>query len=100
MIKEYIAYLKDNPNHLWFKAKLFGWGWTSATWQGWLSVVIYLVIVLFLSSRINNPSSVKKTFFTFLLPLIFLTTAFIILAIKQGEKPKWSLGLPKPKKSS
>ena len=27
MIKEYIAYLKDNPQGYWFKARLYGWGW-------------------------------------------------------------------------
>ena len=27
MLKQYIAYLKDNPQGYWFKAKLYGWGW-------------------------------------------------------------------------
>ena len=30
MIKEYIAYLKDNPQGYWFKARLYGWGWAPA----------------------------------------------------------------------
>lgn len=100
MIKEYINYLKDNPKHLWFKAKLFGWGWTPATWQGWITLIIYLVLVFFISSQINESINTEKVIFTFILPLIILTAAFIILVVKKGEKPKWSWGLPKDKKSS
>jgi len=40
MIKEYIAYLKDNPQGYWFKAKLYGWGWDPAIWQGWLVLLV------------------------------------------------------------
>ncbi len=27
MIKKYLNYIKDNPEHYWFKAKIYGWGW-------------------------------------------------------------------------
>jgi len=36
MLKKYIAYLKDNPKRYWFKAKMYGWGWTPVKWQDWL----------------------------------------------------------------
>ena len=45
MIKECIAYLKDNPRGYWFKAKLYGWGWVPVKWQGWLGVVIGIAIL-------------------------------------------------------
>ncbi|HZX50161.1 MAG TPA: hypothetical protein VFE94_03385 [Candidatus Paceibacterota bacterium] len=35
---DYIAYAKDNPKGHWFKRKLFGWGWTPVTRQGWAVV--------------------------------------------------------------
>ncbi|NCT55451.1 hypothetical protein GW755_01255 [bacterium] len=95
MIKEYINYLRDNPKHLWFKRKLFGWGWTPVTWQGWLLVAVYLTVVLFLSSKINAQSSVIDTVYYLWLPIIFFTFIFIVIAIKKGEKPKWNWGLPK-----
>lgn len=44
MLKEYLEYLKDNPKHLWFKRKLYGWGWVPVRWQGWLVRQIDYVI--------------------------------------------------------
>ena len=46
MIKEYVSYLKDNPNGYWFKRKLYGWGWTPATWQGWFAIGVYVLLIL------------------------------------------------------
>jgi hypothetical protein len=28
MVKEYINYIKNNPEDHWFKTKLYDWGWT------------------------------------------------------------------------
>jgi len=59
MVKEYIAYLKDNPparnafsladaggEHLWFKRKLYGWGWVPVRWQGWLVIIVGIAILI------------------------------------------------------
>ena len=45
MIKEYIAYLKDNLKRYWFKSKLYGWGWVPVKWQGWLVVARGALVV-------------------------------------------------------
>jgi len=29
----------------WFGRKKFGWGWGPATWQGWLTVAVYGLVV-------------------------------------------------------
>lgn len=92
MIKEYIAYLKDNPQHLWFKRKLYGWGWTPATWQGWLIVGMYILIVIGLAFAINENSSLHEVVLTFILPVVLLTSTLIFTCYKFGEKPKWQWG--------
>ncbi len=46
MLQKYLSYLRDNPQKLWFKRKLYGWGWTPATWQGWFVTLSYIVLVL------------------------------------------------------
>ena len=46
MLKEYISYLKDNPQNLWFKRKLYGWGWVPVRWQGWFVVAIAVAIIV------------------------------------------------------
>lgn len=102
MLKKYIAYLKDNPKDYWFKAKLYGWGWTPAKWQGWCVVFIYILLILSLvltreEAIPGNPDS-GSNFLTFALPIIVLTVLLIIVAYKKGEKPRWQWGLPKERK--
>jgi len=99
MLKEYIAYLKDNPNGYWFKRKLYGWGWTPVKWQGWLIILIYILLILSLvlireDAIPGNPDSGSNSL-TFALPIIVLTILLIIVAYKKGEKPRWQWGLPK-----
>lgn len=102
MLKRYIAYLKDNPERFWFKRKLFGFGWTPATWQGWLITLVYLVVVLalalILTLTVDENSSGREIMFTFFLPLVFITTLFIRIAYKKGEKPRWQWGSPRRSK--
>lgn len=95
MIKEYIAYLKDNPKHYWFRAKLYGWGWTPARWQGWLVLVVYIAALAGLSLTIDEKLPPREVTLTFLLPVALLTIALIYICYKTGEKPRWQWGPPR-----
>lgn len=95
MIKEYVSYLKDNPNGYWFKRKLYGWGWTPATWQGWFIMGAYLLCILGFAFTIDENSPTREVVFTFLLPVVILTIALLRICYKKGESPKWQWGLPK-----
>ncbi|MDQ5950380.1 MAG: hypothetical protein QG585_322 [Patescibacteria group bacterium] len=92
MFKKYITYIKDNPEKLWFKRKLYGWGWTPATWQGWLCTFLYVIFVLGFALTVDENSPPSEIVFTFLLPFVLLTGAFIRIAYKKGEKPRWQWG--------
>jgi len=97
IFQKYIAYLKDNPNHYWFRRKVFGWGWTPATWQGWLVTAVFVALLLAFALTIDENSSGREIVFTFLLPIVLLTVAMIRIAYRKGEKPKWQWGFPKDK---
>ncbi len=102
MIKEYIKYLKDNPQGYWFKAKLYGWGWVPVKWQGWCVILAYVLLLLTLiisreKDIPGNPDS-GSNFLTFALPIIILTILLVIIAYKKGEKPRWQWGSPNEKK--
>lgn len=91
MIKEHINYSKDDSENHWFKAKLYGWGWTPVKWQGWLVILAYvaLIVTLVLTREQDipgNPDS-GSNFLTFALPIIVLTTLLIFICYKKGEKP-------------
>ncbi|MFA6158194.1 MAG: hypothetical protein WC763_01000 [Candidatus Paceibacterota bacterium] len=99
MIKEYIKYLKDNPQGYWFKAKLYGWGWVPVKWQGWFVVFLYILLISILvlireKDMPGNPDSGSNAL-TFALPIIALTTLLLVLAYRKGEKPRWQWGPPK-----
>ncbi len=99
MLKEYINYSKDNPEGYWFKAKIYGWGWTTAKWQGWLVLSVYIILIsslIFMREEAipGNPDS-GSNFLTFALPIILLTALLIIICYKKGEKPRWRWGFPK-----
>lgn len=98
MFKAYIDYIRDNPQHYWFKRKWYGWGWTPATWQGWLLTLGYVASLILFSLTIDDQSPPREVFFTFLLPILFLTILFIRIAYKKGETPKWQWGSPQDTK--
>jgi hypothetical protein len=88
----YLKYAHDNPNHLWFKRKLFGWGWTPVTWQGWLVIAVYIALVILFAMTINDNSPPREVAFTFVLPVVLLTVLLIRIAYRKGEKLGWEWG--------
>ena len=100
MIKEYLAYVRDNPKGYWFKAKLYGWGWVPVRWQGWAVIAVYIAAVAFFAFTIDETSPVQEVMFTFLLPITLLTFVLIRICYKTGEKPRWQWGPPDKDKSA
>jgi drug/metabolite transporter (DMT)-like permease len=92
MISLYIPYAKDNPKNLWFKRKLYGWGWTPVTWQGWLATLVYVGLAVLFALTIDENSPPQEVVFTFVIPVVLLTIAFIRVAYKKGESPRWQWG--------
>src|SRR3989338_4739781 len=93
MFKEYLAYLRDNPEHYWFKRKLYGWGWVPVMWQGWAAIGLWLISVAFFALTLDENSPPREVAFTFILPILFLTILLIRVCYKKGEKPRWQWGL-------
>lgn len=95
MIQEHLTYIRDNPKGYWFKRKLYGWGWTPVTWQGWIVIFVYVALVFLFASNIDDTSPVREVIFTFILPVTALTIVLLRICYRKGEKPKWQWGLPK-----
>lgn len=91
MIKEYINYLKDNPQGYWFKAKVYGWGWVPVKWQGWFVLVIALAIAfagVYVGDTDGAPGAA-------LLGFLLMLALIFIFGYWKGEKPRWQWGPPK-----
>ena len=90
MLKEFIAYHKDNPNHYWFRAKLFGWGWVPVRWQGWL-VTLLGVGVLLLSGYVAEVDDAPGAL---IIGIVLMLLILIPFCYWKGEKPRWQWGVP------
>jgi len=96
MYKEYLAYLKDNPNGYWFRRKLYGWGWTPATWQGWVILALYLGVIVFTLRRVGTGTYSENDIpVDLIVPIAFATFILLLICLIKGEKPKWQWGIPK-----
>lgn len=82
----------NTPRKLWFKRKLYGWGWTPCTWQGWVSVLVFIVLVYCLFLQLNEQSTGVFVLTHFTIPVFVLVMLFIWLGYAKGEKPRWQWG--------
>lgn len=96
MLKQYIEYFKDNPHGLWFKRKLYGWGWTPVRWQGWAVLAAYLLVLWYIFRDVDRAShSGSDTLIGFSAPFVVATVILIYICYKKGESPRWQWGPPK-----
>ena len=60
MLQKYLSYMRDNPEGYWFKAKLYGWGWTPVTWQGFSVTLGYIALVFLFA--LGETTAILKLF--------------------------------------
>src|SRR3989344_9129928 len=93
LFKKYISYIQNNPKNLWFKRKLYGWGWTPVMWQGWAVVLIFIGFVLYLGFSLPRDGQASPiAMFWFFAKLAIAVGLLIFICYKKGEKPKWQWG--------
>ena len=70
----------------WFRRKLYGYGWTPVSWEGWLVLLIWVGLFTFGVAKMDH-EGMKN------LVIIFLMTGVLIyICYKKGERPKWQWG--------
>ncbi len=78
---------------LWFKAKNYGYGWYPCSWQGWIIIAVYVLLLLFVFRIIDvNSHSVSDTLIGIIIPFLVLTLLLIAICYKTGEKARWRWG--------
>ncbi len=95
--QEIREYLNDNPEGYWFKAKLYGWGWTPARKEGWWTIGIFILLIIVLSMQLQPHMELRQMLPTFFLPLFLLIIALTVIMFAKGERPRWQWGVPKKK---
>lgn len=78
---------------LWFKAKMYGWGWQPTSWEGWLILALYTIgTVIHLTNVERFAHSGSDVLISFSTPFIINTTFLLIICYAKGEKPRWRWG--------
>jgi len=84
-----------NKQKFWFKRRRYGYGWIPVTWQGVITIIIFLFVVIF-SSIILLKDVEKNTYqpeaSMFVLVLSISTFIFIEISYKMGPPPRWRWG--------
>ena len=80
---------------LWFRAKYYGYGWYPITWQGWLTVGIFILFMGLNVWRLQLSDNPDVDIYVWFLPqtvaLVFLLLAVCVM---KGEKAQWRWGRP------
>ncbi len=76
---------------LWFRAKLYGYGWTPASWQGWLVLAIYLGGVIGLSVFMDSLLTFWQVL-AIVVSFIVQTVLLLIICVLTGERARWRWG--------
>ncbi len=96
----------DHPNKKiimtskkWFVPRSYGWGFEPTTWQGWLTVVIFIGLV-FASLYLNNifdksKITIKDIASIFFDYVILITTLIYFCLSKTKGKVQWNWGKKK-----
>ena len=78
---------------VWFKAKQYGWGWYPSTWQAWLILFVYFVLVILDFFRLDAMShSASDTIRPWIIDIFILGIMLVLIAWITGEEPRWRWG--------
>lgn len=77
---------------LWFKAKCYGYGWYPSTWQGWLVILVWFVLLVLWITFFEMYSSIEKNIWIYLAGIFILTVILVLISWRKGEKPRWRWG--------
>jgi peptidoglycan/LPS O-acetylase OafA/YrhL len=74
---------------LWFKNKLYGWGWTPASKEGWAVLALWLAALLSIIYLYSDENGL--TYFGGVW-VAAITIGLILICAFTGEKPRWRWG--------
>lgn len=79
---------------IWFKRKVYGWGWYPATWQGVLTLVVFTALMIANAVRLNmsTPSNTGSFLIQFIPQTILMVVVLLVVCYLTGETPRWQWG--------
>jgi hypothetical protein len=73
---------------IWFAVKRYGWGWgLPVAWQGWVVLILWIVIVLFGGAILAVHSWIGYAVF-----MAVMAGLLVSICCAKGEAPQWRWG--------
>jgi len=87
--------MKIKKNKYWFKPRIFGFGFTPVSWEGWLGVLFMLIVIL-LDAYVRGLFEavvVDRQGFGFLIDIFVISTlSSLVFKYKTKGKLRWRWG--------
>lgn len=89
--------MKNTEKKYWFKRRLYGFGWTPVCWQGWATVVLFLIIIIGGSLILPDKPAMNSFYIEiiYFAMLVVSTICIVLVSLIKGPKPKWRWGRSK-----
>ncbi|CAN5299367.1 hypothetical protein BH10PAT2_BH10PAT2_1970 [soil metagenome] len=83
----------NRQQRFWFKRKCYGFGWYPATWEAWVILLFYILIVVINAFRMDSEALTATQIMSTIFPAtIILTIILIVVCYQTGESPIWQWG--------
>lgn len=88
--------MMEEKNHIekqtsyWFKRKRFGWGYVPVTWQGWMLIAAYVLVITLAATAFLDGTPGESAFF--ILIFILATAGLFQISFRKGPWPRWRWG--------
>jgi len=88
-----LSYHEAKARGYWFMSKRFGFGWVPISWQGWLTLLAFLVLAITEALRtIWSYYPTNEDVTQFAVVIILLVALLIIVCRRKGEEAHWRWG--------
>ncbi len=85
-----------NKEKIWFKRKDYGYGWTPCSKEGWIVMLLFVLLTFLTAGIFKSAAKSDGEFLILFLPSeILFSILLIFVCYKKGEKPKWQFGKKK-----
>lgn len=85
----------DEHRSYWFKRRRYGWGWTPVAWQGWVTLVIFLISVAISAALLvdDEPrNTITRDGLVFIAAVVVLALGLLFVTLAKGPAPRWRWG--------
>lgn len=76
----------------WFKRRRYGYGWIPVRWQGWVSVVGGILIIIGAAFTFASAPYSNEGLWLYLTVVLTTVVLLLIVGATKGPKPKWRWG--------